>query len=116
MFTSLTKSEDAHAGQPRKVPTKQLGWIEGCFFMLGLWLGLVALAKFGSCCQQMFHQHMNSNLGGLSSLSELRLEQLFFVVTGLSPRLCCKDLIVKTKSDLFPGCKGWHAIEGVLVF
>ena len=70
LCTSLTESEDVDADQPRKVPTKQLGWIEGVFLMLGLWLGaclggvldvlgFVALAKFGSCCQQLLHQHMN---------------------------------------------------------
>lgn len=40
------------------------------------------------------------NQGALSTLSELRLEQLYFIMTGLSPLIHVKDLIVENRSQL----------------
>ena len=49
--------------------------------------------------------------GALSALSELQLEQLFYVCTGLSPKVHVKNLIVDTKNDLcfgsMIGGDGW---------
>ena len=40
------------------------------------------------------------NWGALSALSELQLEMLYFVATGLSPKVHVKNLIVEKKRDL----------------
>ena len=41
--------------------------------------------------------------GALSSLSELRLEMLYFCVTGLAPTIHVKDLIVEDREQLCLG-------------
>lgn len=47
--------------------------------------------------------------GSLSSLSELKLEQLYYIVTGLSPKVHVKNLIVDKKADLHLG--GQHCMN-----
>lgn len=46
--------------------------------------------------------------GSLSTLSELQLEQLYFVCTGLSPKIHVKDLIVENKKSLQLGLNHVH--------
>lgn len=50
---------------------------------------------------------LTCDLGCTSNLSEIHLEMLMFCLTGMSPKVAVKDLLVSKKSELYLDRINW---------